>query len=95
MKKLFIVKYMLASWTGYAEYLVELTEQEVEDLKLIFEASKREHKLWSWEFRPADVKNASSIKDILADDIKHQNEEEAKNDEGASSPTSLDGEVKS
>lgn len=71
---LYRVQWMLISWMGWSDYLVELTEEERHDLENYFEAEQKAVKLMGYRIMPADIKSLENVIDIHKDD-RHSEEE--------------------
>lgn len=71
---LYRVQWMLISWMGWSDYLVELTEDERRDLEAYFEAEQKAVKLMGYRIMPADIKSLENVIDIHKED-RHNEEE--------------------
>jgi hypothetical protein len=71
---LYKVEWMLISWMGWSEYLVELSEEERRDLEAYFEQEQKSVKLMGYRITPADIKSLENVIEIHKED-RHNEEE--------------------
>lgn len=71
---LYRVQWMLISWMGWSDYLVELNEEERRDLEDYFEAEHKAVRLMAYRIMPADIKSLENIIDIHKEDLRSEEE---------------------